>query len=115
MLAADTYPDYDGYTLYTTKGAAARPQPRWPDQDAATMQEVQSDISCQDIIKHSLQELSLTDMGRLSVSYWRSSLFLTTEGSYSTVIITTISYPSLCSSQGYCDELFAAAVSPIQS
>ncbi len=54
MLAADSYPDYDGYTIYTTKGAAARPQPRWPDQDANMMQEVRravtaavSPIQCQ--------------------------------------------------------------------
>ena len=40
MLAADTYPDYDGYTIYTTKGAAARPQPKWPDQDTKLTEEV---------------------------------------------------------------------------
>ncbi len=45
MLAADTYPDYDGYTIYTTKGAATRPQPRWPDQDSNMMQEVRRAVN----------------------------------------------------------------------
>ncbi len=40
MLVADTYPDYDGYSIYTAKAAAAKPQPRWPDQDSNLMAEV---------------------------------------------------------------------------
>ena len=40
MLVADTYPDYDGYSIYTAKAAAAKPQPRWPEQDANLMSEV---------------------------------------------------------------------------
>ena len=40
MLVADTYPDYDGYSIYTAKGVAAKPQPPWPDQDAKLMAEV---------------------------------------------------------------------------
>ena len=31
MIATDTYADYDGLTIYTTKRAVAAPQPKWPD------------------------------------------------------------------------------------
>lgn len=31
MVATDTYPDYDGLTIYTTKRASAAPQDKWPD------------------------------------------------------------------------------------
>ena len=40
MLAADTYPDYDGYSIYTTKGAVAAPQPKWPHLSAKLLAEV---------------------------------------------------------------------------
>ena len=37
MLAADTYADYDGYTVYTTKRASKAPQPKWSDLTADFM------------------------------------------------------------------------------
>jgi hypothetical protein len=37
MLAADTYADYDGYTVYTTKRASKAPQPKWSDLTADYM------------------------------------------------------------------------------
>lgn len=37
MLAADTYADYDGYTVYTTKRASKAPQPKWSDLTAEYM------------------------------------------------------------------------------
>ena len=40
MLSADTYPDYDGYSIYTTKAAVAAPQPHWPDLDLILLAEV---------------------------------------------------------------------------
>ena len=40
MLAADTYPDYDGYSIYTTKAAVAAPQPHWPVLDPKLLAEV---------------------------------------------------------------------------
>lgn len=40
MLAADTYPDYDGYSIYTTKGPVAAAQPKWPDLDSKLLVEV---------------------------------------------------------------------------
>lgn len=30
LLASNTYPDYDGYTVYTSKVASQQPAPAWP-------------------------------------------------------------------------------------
>lgn len=40
MIATDTYADYDGYTIYTTKRASAAPQPKWPELNADYMLQV---------------------------------------------------------------------------
>lgn len=40
MLAADTYADYDGFTIYTTKRASKAPQPKWPELNAEHMLQV---------------------------------------------------------------------------
>lgn len=40
MIATDTYADYDGYTIYTTKRASASPQPKWPELNADYMLQV---------------------------------------------------------------------------
>lgn len=30
LLASNSYPDYDGYTVYTSKVAVQQPAPAWP-------------------------------------------------------------------------------------
>ena len=30
LLTSNTYPDYDGYTVYTSRVAASEPRPAWP-------------------------------------------------------------------------------------
>lgn len=44
MLAADTYADYDGNTIYTTKRASKAPRPQWSDLTAEYMLEVRLGI-----------------------------------------------------------------------
>lgn len=42
MIATDTYPDYDGLTIYTTKRASAAPQQTWPDLTVELLLQVTS-------------------------------------------------------------------------
>ena len=30
LLTSNSYPDYDGYTVYTSRVAASEPRPAWP-------------------------------------------------------------------------------------
>ena len=64
MLVADTYPDYDGYSIYTSKGAAAKPQPAWPDQDSNLMADVRCHLGPSTSERLSVFTCAREDVGR---------------------------------------------------
>ena len=54
LLASNSYPDHDGYSVYTSRVAASQPQPHWPALTQDMIDEVKSPCS---IVRTSAQRL----------------------------------------------------------